>query len=145
MSACANNCYPERARGAKILIVDDEPTILFALSRLLGSKEVEVVTAERVEDAKSALLQDSFALVIADVRMSGTNSREGLDLLSYIKELNPETLVIIMTALGSDEIREDAYRRGASHYYEKPIDLNQLLSRIRSLGIWLPSSGGAGF
>ncbi len=144
MSACSNDCRPGQARGRKILIVDDEPTILFALSRLLGSKEITVVTAGRIEDARSALLEHSFDLVIADVRMSGMNGREGLELLSYVKGLSPETLVIIMTAFGSDEIREDAYKRGASHYYEKPIDLDQLVSRIRRLGISLPLPGAAG-
>jgi DNA-binding NtrC family response regulator len=144
MTACLNDCYPERVWRENILIVDDEPTILFALSHVLESKEVNVVTAECFEQAKTALLDRSFDLVIADVRMSGMNGREGLELLSYIKGLNPQTLVIIMTAFGSDEIREDAYRRGASHYYEKPVDLNQLISRIRTLGISLPPSSGAG-
>ena len=44
-----------------------------------------------------------------------------------------------MTAYGSDEIREDAYKRGAFHYYEKPIDIVHLISKVRSLGIVVPS------
>jgi DNA-binding NtrC family response regulator len=63
---------------------------------------------------------------------------EGLELLSYVKEKNPETQVIIMTAYGSEDIREDAFRRGAFFYYEKPIDINHLIEKIQSLGIVLP-------
>jgi two-component system response regulator (stage 0 sporulation protein F) len=121
--------------GRKILIVDDEPTILLALSRLLERERNTVITAERTEDARKALLEHSFDLVIADVRLGGMRGREGLELLSFVKESSPQTTVIIMTAFGSDEIREDAYRRGASHYYEKPIDLGQLLAKMETLGI----------
>jgi DNA-binding NtrC family response regulator len=117
----------------KILIVDDEPTILFALYCLLEKGDDTVVTAECIEDARQALLEHSFDLVIADVRLSGINGREGLELLSLIRESSPRTTVIIMTAFGSDDIREAAYRRGAFHYYEKPIDLEHLLEKIGTL------------
>ncbi len=134
----------QTAAGRKILIVDDEPTILLALSRLLETGESKVITAEGMEDAKQALLEYSFDLVIADVRLSGMKGREGLELLSSIKESSPQTTVIIMTAFGSEEIREDAYRRGASRYYEKPIDLGHLLSEIGALGITPPSAARGG-
>jgi DNA-binding NtrC family response regulator len=124
----------------KILIVDDEQTILFALSRLLEKGGNTVVTADCIEDARAALLEHSFDLVIADVRLSGMNAREGLELLSYVREASPRTMVIIMTAFGSDDIREDAYRRGALHYYEKPIDLGHLLEKIGTLGNIPPSA-----
>lgn len=119
----------------KILIVDDEPTILLSLSHIFSNKDTTVITCSRIEDAEEALAHYKFDLVIADIRMSGMHGIEGLELLSYIKKLNPETAVIIMTAYGSDEIKEDAFRRGAFHYYEKPIDIAHLTSQIKSLGI----------
>ena len=54
---------------------------------------------------------------------------EGLELLSFIKDMHPKTEVIIMTAYGTEEIKEDAYRRGAYYYYEKPIDLSHLVDK----------------
>lgn len=128
----------------KILIVDDEPTILMSLSHLLSNRDTTVITSSRIEEAEEALSRYTFDLVIADIRMSGMYGIEGLELLTYIKKLNPKTEVIIMTAYGSDEIREDAYRRGAFHYYEKPIDVTHLLSKIQTLGIILPSVQNAG-
>src|SRR5512135_1771659 len=107
----------------KILIVDDEPTILMTLSHALGSKETVVITSSRIEEAEVALSRYRFDLMIADIRLSGMYGIEGLELLSYIKEHNAATQVIIMTAYGSEAIKEDAYRRGAFHYYEKPIEI----------------------
>ncbi len=121
----------------KILIVDDEPTILLTLSHLLGGKETTVITSSRIEEAEEALMRYTFDLVIADIRLSGMYGIEGLELLSYIKKMSPRTEVMIMTAYGSDEIREDAYRRGAFHYYEKPIDIPHLIGKVESLGIVL--------
>lgn len=124
----------------KILIVDDEPTILMTLSHLLNNKDTTVITSSRMEEAEEALSRYAFDLVIADIRLSGMYGIEGLELLSFIKKMHAETEVIIMTAYGSDEIREDAYSRGAYYYYEKPIDLSHLVNKVQELGI--PESYG---
>jgi DNA-binding NtrC family response regulator len=127
----------------KILIVDDEPTILMTLSHLLSNKDSVVITSSRMEEAEEALARYTFNLVIADIRLSGMYGVEGLELLSYIKKLSPSTEVIIMTAYGSDDIRDDAYGRGAFHYYEKPIDIAHLISKVQTLGIQVPPAQGA--
>jgi len=119
----------------KILIVDDEPTILLTLSYALRSKDVDVITASRLEPAEEALKNHFFDLVIADVRMSGMLGEEGLELLTYIKRNWPGTRVIIMTAHGTDEVRQDAYERGAVYYYQKPVDIRELMQKIEELGI----------
>jgi DNA-binding NtrC family response regulator len=119
----------------KILIVDDEPTILLTLSHLLGSRDTTVIASSKIEEAEEALSRYRFDLAIADIRLSGMYGIEGLELLSYIKKLSPTTEVIIMTAYGSDEMRDDAYNRGAYYYYEKPIDIPHLIDKVQSLGI----------
>ena len=119
----------------KILVVDDEPSILLSLSHLLSNDRVVVITCSRMEEAEEALSRYAFDLVIADIRLSGIYGVEGLELLSYIKRVSPETTVIIMTAYGSEDMRDLAYRRGAYHYYEKPIDMNDLTKKVEGLGI----------
>lgn len=119
----------------RILIVDDEPTILLTLSYALRSEGVEVITASRLEPAEEALARYSFDVVIADIRMSGLLGIEGLELLSYIKRYWPKTEVIVMTAYGTEEIKQEAYDRGASYYYNKPVDIGELSERVRSLGL----------
>lgn len=119
----------------RILIVDDEPTILLTLSYAMQSESVEVITASRLEPAEEALKRYHFDLVIVDIRMSGVLGIEGLELLSYIKKNWPRTEVIVMTAYGTEEMKREAYERGASCYYSKPVDIDELFAMIRKLGI----------
>ncbi|TAL27136.1 MAG: response regulator [Nitrospirae bacterium] len=106
-----------------------------ALSHLLSNENTLVITSSRIEEAEEALDRYKFDLIIADIRLSGIEGMEGLELLSYVKSANPETNVIIMTAYGSDAIKDSAYKRGAYHYYEKPIDMNDLTKKIEDCGI----------
>ncbi len=85
--------------------------------------------------AEEALARYAFDLVIVDIRMSGILGIEGLELLSYIKRYWPKTEVIVMTAHGSTEIKQEAYGRGARYYYQKPVDITELAERVRSMGI----------
>lgn len=118
----------------KILLVDDEPSILLSLSYLLKTENVEVIACNEVEEAEEALANTKFDLVIADIRMSGVNGIEGLELLSYIKE-HFDTNVMIMTGYGSPEIEAEAYARGACRYFKKPLDISELLEKVAELGI----------
>ena len=118
----------------KILVVDDEQSILLSLSYALRTEGVEVITCSEIEQAEEALESTRFDLVITDIRMSGVNGIEGLELLSYIKG-RYRTEVIIMTGYGTDEIEAEAYRRGAVHYFEKPIDIPELLKKVAEIGV----------
>ena len=119
----------------RVMIVDDEPTILLTLSYALRSEGVEVVTSSRLEMAEEALNRYTFDLIIVDIRMSGMLGVEGLELLTYVKRYWPKTQVIIMTAHGSEEIRKEAFARGANFYYNKPVDILELTKRIQEMGV----------
>lgn len=137
MSEGAVTDAPAREPGdvRRILIVDDEPTILLTLSYALRTPGIEVMTASRLEPAEEALNRYRFDVVIADIRMSGMLGAEGLELLTYIRRFWPQTKVIIMTAYGSDELRTDALNRGAVRYYSKPVDIIELTRELRTMGI----------
>jgi DNA-binding NtrC family response regulator len=119
----------------RILIVDDEPTILLTLSYTLRTDGVEVITASRLEPAEEALCRYAFDVVIVDIRMSGILGIEGLELLSYIKRNWPQTEVVVMTAHGTSEMKQEAYERGARFYYDKPVDIRELAALMRRLGV----------
>ena len=118
----------------KILIVDDEQSILLSLSHALKTSGVEVIACDEIEQAEEALGNSHFDVVIADIRMSGIEGIEGLELLTYIKERYP-TEVIIMTGYGSDEIKTEASRRGALRYFMKPVDIGELKDQLSAIGI----------
>ena len=116
----------------KMMIVDDEDALTFSLyqSFIHAQQNYEVVTAASGEEARFKLTQSDFDLVITDITMPGIS---GLDLLTEIKNGTPDTEVIIMTAYGSDEKREEAMSRGARYYIEKPFDLKELKELVISI------------
>lgn len=128
----------------KILVVDDEQSILLSLSHVLKAEGVEVITCNEIEQAETALDSTYFDLVIADIRMSGVNGIEGLELLSYVKD-HFDTKVIIMSGYGDNDTKNEAYQRGALYYFQKPVDIPELLKQVSFAGIpvnnsWLRDS-----
>ncbi len=117
----------------RVLIVDDEPTILLGLSHVLRRTGARVTPCQGLDEAEEAIQNQTFDLALLDVRLSGSESRAGLDLLTLLKQRSPRTHVIVMTAYGSDEVRREAIARGAAHYYDKPINLDHLLGLVRNL------------
>lgn len=118
----------------KILIVDDEQSILLGLSYALQAEGVEVITCNEIAQAEGALKSTHFDLVITDIRMSGVKGIEGLELLRFVKERYP-TEVIVMTSNGSAAIEILSYELGALLFFRKPVDLQELLLKVESIGI----------
>lgn len=102
----------------KILIVDDELLIRNFLSETLRRKGYEIETADGGKSAFAQLKQDHFDLVITDMKMGDAT---GIDVLRRVKELSPETVVIIITAFGTIENAVEAMRLGAFNYLIKPF------------------------
>lgn len=123
-----------RAALKKIMIVDDELSILVSLAHVLKAEGVEVINCNEIEQAEAALDTTHFDLVIADIRMSGVTGIEGLELLSYIKD-RFDSKVIVMTGYDNEETRDEAYRRGAHYYFQKPVDIPELLKQVSLAGI----------
>lgn len=115
----------------KILIVDDEVIMRNFLVEALKRKGIEAVAAERGDKALKLLQDDSFDMVITDMKMPGLT---GLDVLRKVKEISPQTLVIVITAFGSIENAVEAMRAGAFHYLIKPFSFECLVATIEKAG-----------
>ena len=115
-----------------MLIVDDEETLTYSLyqSFIISQRDYEVVTASTGEEASEKLSGTKFDLVITDIKMPGM---DGLELLTLIKSKYPATEVIVMTAYGSQEKREEALRRGARFYIEKPFEIKEIKQIVMEL------------
>jgi DNA-binding NtrC family response regulator len=118
----------------KILVVEDEPTIRLMLSHALQEEGHEVFMAQSLQAAEEALERHPVSFVITDIRLSGMQRMEGLELLQYIKRHRPRTGVIIMTADLSAEVREKAYGLGAKHCFEKPFDFTEMMHCVQETG-----------
>jgi DNA-binding NtrC family response regulator len=111
-----------------ILAVDDEYTLRYTLSLILERAGYQVKTATRGCEALKHLEHEKFNLVILDINMPETN---GITLLSKIKQLYPQTPVIMLTAYPSPDTMCEAKARGAWDYLVKPIDPERVLAIVR--------------
>jgi putative two-component system response regulator len=111
----------------RILIVDDEVEITEILADLL-SEEYECLKAASAEDALACLREGEFQLVISDITMPGMS---GLEMIPHIKELYPQTVVVMISGMQTVESAIGALRLGAFDYLMKPFDLRQVEAVVK--------------
>jgi two-component system response regulator PilR (NtrC family) len=107
----------------RLLIVDDEASLLDFLSLLFQDEGYEVTTARSVEEARRRLEAGSPDLVLCDILMPDGN---GLDLLREIKTGDGSPPVVMMTAYTSTKSAIEAMKLGAADYVSKPFDVDEL-------------------
>jgi two-component system response regulator PilR (NtrC family) len=108
---------------ARILVVDDEPSMQEFLEIFFRSEGYDVVTAGDVESGRLHLEGDDFDVVITDMQMPDGS---GLDLLEAAHEHSPETMVIMITAFASTESAITAMKQGAYDYITKPFKVDEI-------------------
>ena len=116
-----------------ILVVDDEEPILFAMKEYFEAQGYDVETANCLADAEALTGSKTFAVVIADLRLSPSGGREGLLLAEGVKKQRPETRVLLLTAYRSPETETEALRLGVEAVLDKPKPLAQIARIVASL------------
>ncbi len=116
----------------RILIVDDEPNFAKMLSislRKLG-KEFTFDTAHNGGEALLKLKQATYSLLITDYNMPDMT---GLDLASMVRQVSPGTQVVLMTAFGTDMLRDKIAKAKLDAFIDKPFDLNQIREIVKGV------------
>ncbi|MEM7226971.1 MAG: response regulator [Pseudomonadota bacterium] len=116
----------------RVLIVEDEPAILKALTFLLSRANFDVRVARDGEEALEAVAADRPALVLLDVMLP---KRDGFEVCEAIRA-NPvwkDVRIIMLTARGQDEDRERGLALGADAYLTKPFSTRQVLAQVQRL------------
>jgi nitrogen regulation protein NR(I) len=108
---------------AKLLLVDDEPNVLYSLKIGLRSNELEVITASSGREAIQRARAEQPDTVVLDVRLPDMN---GLDVFDQIRQLDPKLPVVIITAFAATDTAIEAMKRGAFEYLLKPVDLHHI-------------------
>ncbi|MDY6950616.1 MAG: response regulator [Thermodesulfobacteriota bacterium] len=108
----------------KILLIDDEEPIRKILGLYLRSKGYEVVTAADGGEGIGLFQQEKPPVVLTDIKMPGM---DGIEVLKRVKEINPETEVVVITGHGHMDLAVQALQLDASDFITKPVD-NQALS-----------------
>ena len=111
----------------KILVVDDESSVLDSFRRMLVHAGHEVVTERRAEEAILRLDEEQPDMVILDINLPGIN---GLEALARVKDRAPRMPVIMMTAFGTTETAIEATKRGAFDYQLKPFMPHEMLRMV---------------
>jgi two-component system response regulator AtoC len=114
----------------KVLVVDDEELIRHFLKETLSRKNLEVTIAADGKEAFAALKKTSFDLLITDMKLPDTT---GIEILKKAKELNPNTMVIVITAFGTIENAVEAMKLGAFTYLIKPFCADTIESALEKV------------
>jgi DNA-binding response OmpR family regulator len=110
----------------RVLIVDDEPAIGFALSEYFTLRGYQADCAEDRLEAESLLSRGSYSILITDLSLSGSRGVEGLEILRTVRRNHPETRTVILTAYGSASLAAAARRLGVDAFLHKPTPLGEI-------------------
>jgi two-component system, NtrC family, response regulator len=107
----------------RIVVIDDEANAVAALTTLLREDGYEVEGAHEAQTGLSLLERIDADVVLTDLRMPGM---DGLELLAKVKQVRPETMVVMMTAYGTVKTAVKAMKMGAEDYLSKPVDVEEV-------------------
>jgi len=113
----------------KILVVDDDETILKLLKMRLEAKGYQVFTAPQSQEALKIVETEAINLALVDLKLNGES---GIDLMKNLHKINPILPIIILTAFGTVKTAVEAMSKGAFSYLTKPFDNDELLLQIKN-------------
>ncbi|MBU4199315.1 MAG: sigma 54-interacting transcriptional regulator [Verrucomicrobia bacterium] len=113
---------------ARILVIDDEVDLLKALAMILRARKHEVTPISDGGEAQRLLRSKIYDLVISDIRMTPV---DGLQMLSTVQEVHPETPVILITAYATLDVALDAIKSGAFDFVTKPFRTDNFLATVQ--------------
>lgn len=114
----------------RVLIIDDEPKMTMLISSSLEDAGMNVDTAGTGREAMEQLEKTEYDLVVSDIRLPAP---DGMQILDWLRENRPETIVIMMTAFAEVKSAVEAMKMGAADYLIKPFPLDELTLQIRRL------------
>jgi CheY-like chemotaxis protein len=144
-SLSAEKAGPGRKRIQSILLIDDEKDLCALLGNALSSRGFQMEYAHTRGEALKCLAGRRPDLILLDLSLP---DGDGLALLSHLRKTRPAPAVIITTAFGSEEVRSEAEKLGASGFLDKPYDEEDVIRKIRKIGIpdgqWGPRGAETG-
>lgn len=117
----------------RILVVDDEESICFSMSEYFSLHGFRVDTAREMEEAEKLIQATDYRVVIQDLRLDPARNPAGLEMIKAIRNQNPQTRIIVLTAYGSTDVEDEARRCGADAFLRKPKPLSQVAQVVQGL------------
>src|SRR4051812_19271644 len=119
---------PTSPDAPTVLVVDDEPSNLASIEKIFQRDGMRVLTADGAKSALEVARTHRVQVVLTDLMMPGIS---GLELLRALKQLSPDTEVVMMTAYGTVETAVQAMREGAYDFVEKPLKRMTIVKSVR--------------
>lgn len=116
--------------AGSVLVIDDDAEMRAVLKDFLEREGHRVIDEASGEGAIASAELERLDVVILDKEMPGAG---GFDFLSFFRRRFPDIPVILITAFGGPRVAEEAFRRGATRYLEKPFRVTDLLAAVRIL------------
>ena len=113
--------------GKKLLIVDDDQVWLNQLSRAMTRRGLLVFESQSVEEALNILVKEKFDYGVIDLRL---DDGDGLEIISELRKLNPNSKSIILTGFGNIANAVSAIKLGAVDYLAKPANIEDIISSL---------------
>ncbi|MBF0536899.1 MAG: response regulator [Nitrospirae bacterium] len=113
---------------SKVLLVDDEKDFALTLSKRLHMRDIGTAAVFSGEDALSFVDDEMPDVLVLDLKMDGM---DGMEVLRRVKQKHPHVEVIILTGHGTDKDRDMAKELGVYAYFEKPVDIDNLLTALK--------------
>ena len=110
----------------RLLLIDDDESIRFALQRYFEQAGYAVQCATELEEAEALAVCNAYDLVIADLSLSNECSNEGLEIVRFLRRHCPSSRLIVLTASPAPAIEHEAIRRGAHAFLTKPTALAEI-------------------
>lgn len=117
----------------RLLVVDDEESICFSMSEYFSLHGFRVDTAREMEEAEKLIEATEYKVVIQDLRLGTNRNPDGLGMIKLIRDQNPHTRIVVLTAYGSAEMEDEARRCGADAFLRKPKPLSQVAQVVQGL------------
>jgi DNA-binding response OmpR family regulator len=124
---------PSPSQVSRILLVDDEPGILFALRDYLSAQGCQVDCVRETHAAAVQLDTTAYALVMTDLCLTGTSGKEGLDVIDHAHKRWPRVRTVLLTAYGTPEIDAEAREHGVDVVLHKPVPLSEVAAVVFEL------------
>jgi len=125
----------------RILLADDEESLLLAYQKLLHAPGITIDSIQNVADAQKMLEKNFYDAVIVDLRLAGTMEMDGLQIISGTKKRYPQSKIIALTAYSDNQIKQKVINAGASYLFEKPVSAMLIKGLLEKLGIYSEISG----
>jgi DNA-binding response OmpR family regulator len=117
----------------RLLVVEDEPLLADSMADYFDAHGYRVDVAHELEEAQALVTASAYDVVITDLRLTPSAHEEGLELLAFVRQRRPRTLMLVVTAFPSARAERTARSRGACAVLHKPHSLAELERHVRSL------------